>query len=448
MDLWDDSHILLAAIDGMGGEEGGEVAAATARDAIISYLQQHHDSDDRTLIAEAITFANNEIIRAKESMPSLHRMGCVATAGIIDTNAATLSIAHVGDSRLYLCSHGEISKLTHDHSLVGYQEEKGYLTEEEAMNHPRRSVIERCLGMELHNTDDKNFIESNVFYIDPGDIFLFCSDGVCDMITKAQIKQCLLEGKDPEEDCRLIIEASKEAGGKDNITAVVAEVEGSVDHEDADTVTAPIYRETDSHSLHVTAEEEPRKKSKGKMILWAVIYTLVVAGAAALITIGIVKQRDAQENGADEPGKVMPVDSTANKPNQTPEPTVGEPAASNGDPAQETTPANGPTKAPTPPAGRSKSSFQYQNINDVLNTGQGQDDGGAQPGKPDSQTPIPPSPPNTDHTPDNSPDTPGPPETPPAPGNPDGKPKPKATPSPGLTPHNPFQKPATPTNKP
>lgn len=345
MPLWDQEHFLLAAIDGMGGEEGGEVASATARDAMISYLENHREGDDRTLIREAMAFANNEIIRAKETAPHLGRMGCVATAGILDARAATLSIAHVGDSRLYLCSHGEITKLTHDHSLVGYQEEQGYLTEEEAMHHPARSVIERCLGMEPHNADDPNFIESNLFYVDPGDIFLFCSDGVCDMITKAQIKECLMAGSTPEEECRLIIETSKDAGGKDNITAVVAKVEGEGSGA-ARTVTASATAsstEATAPMLDVTAEDEKPGRSKGKRILWGILYTLVVAGAAALITIGIVKQRQAQEEGADQEGTVMPTDSVTDS-TATQTPTLQTPAP---EASQDTTPRSQPTSQPS-----------------------------------------------------------------------------------------------------
>ncbi|MDE5634788.1 MAG: protein phosphatase 2C domain-containing protein, partial [Muribaculaceae bacterium] len=231
--IWDDRHILLAAIDGMGGEEGGEIAAGIARESIIRYLSDFQDDTVLNLIKRAIADANNEIIRRKEAQPQYRRMGCVATAGIIDLDGETLSIAHVGDSRLYRFSDGELSKLTHDHSLVGYQEEQGILTEEQAMKHPRRSVIERCLGSETHLADDKSFIEAGVFPLIKGEKFLFCSDGLCDVLTSAQISGCLRAESSPEDECHELIARTNEAGGKDNITVVMAHVLEKEDSGDA-----------------------------------------------------------------------------------------------------------------------------------------------------------------------------------------------------------------------
>lgn len=222
--IWDDRHILLAAIDGMGGEEGGEIAAEIAKDSIIKYISDFQNDTVLNLIKCAIADANNQILRYKEVQPQYRRMGCVATAGIIDLDEETLSIAHVGDSRLYRFSDGELSKLTHDHSLVGYQEEQGILTEEQAMKHPRRSVIERCLGSENHLADDKSFIEAGVFPLIKGEKFLFCSDGLSDVLTSAQISECLKPKSSPKDECLKLIERSNEAGGKDNITVVMAHV--------------------------------------------------------------------------------------------------------------------------------------------------------------------------------------------------------------------------------
>ena len=222
--IWDDEHVLLVAIDGMGGEDGGEIAAETARRAIVEYLSNVVDDSPLNLIKAAMAEANNAIVRDKEQQPRYQRMGCVATAGIFDLKGQTLSIAHVGDSRLYRFSHDTLTKLTHDHSLVGYQEEQGILTEEQAMNHPRRSVIERCLGAELHQPDDKHFIEAGIFPLTPGETYLFCSDGLCDVLTSAEISTCLGQGQSAKTECKRLIDAANEAGGKDNITVVIAHI--------------------------------------------------------------------------------------------------------------------------------------------------------------------------------------------------------------------------------
>lgn len=227
-------YILLAAIDGMGGEEGGEIAAEISRSSIIKYIDEFEGGPALDLIKRAVADANNEIFRARNTQPRYKRMGCVVTAGLIDLEDETLSVAHVGDSRLYRYTNNELSKLTHDHSFVGYQEENGYLTEAEAMKHPRRSVINRCVGESLHTAEDDSFIEASVFPLIPGDVFLFCSDGLSDVLTSAQISTCLCQGGSAEEDCRQLIAHANNAGGKDNVTVVELRVNGETCSKDSE----------------------------------------------------------------------------------------------------------------------------------------------------------------------------------------------------------------------
>lgn len=223
--IWDKRHILLVVIDGMGGEEGGEIAASIAKNTIVKFLEEFQDDTILNLIKRAVTEANNQIVHEQQLQPALSRMGCVLTAGIVDLDEETLSIAHVGDSRLYRYSEGELSKLTHDHSLVGYQEEQGMLTEEEAMNHPERSIISRVVGGELHQADDKYFIDAGIFPLVPGETFVFCSDGLSDMLTSREISACLESDRKVEDECWKLIRKANEAGGRDNITVIVAKVE-------------------------------------------------------------------------------------------------------------------------------------------------------------------------------------------------------------------------------
>lgn len=276
--IWDEHHILLVAIDGMGGEEGGEIAADIAKESIIKYLTDFQDDTDLNLIKRAIADANNEIIRQKEFMPKYRRMGCVATAGIINVDSGTLSIAHVGDSRLYRYTNGELSKLSHDHSLVGYQEEQGILTEEQAMKHPRRSVIERCLGYENHYAEDNSFIEAGVFPLVDGEKFIFCSDGLCDMLMSNQIAESLSLGLSPEDECYNLINKANEAGGKDNITVVIAHV-NKKDSDDSNV--------EEIETTHKDIDELPqneRKKTSRKW-LWIFCLILVITGVITLLFI-------------------------------------------------------------------------------------------------------------------------------------------------------------------
>lgn len=290
--IWDDRHILLVVIDGMGGEEGGEVAADIARSSILRYLEEFQNDTILNLIKRAVADANNEIIRNKEAQPQYRRMGCVATAGIIDLDEKTLSIAHVGDSRLYRYSHGELIKLTHDHSLVGYQEEQGILTEEQAMKHPRRSVIERCLGSDTHLADDASFIEAAVFPLFDEETYLFCSDGLCDVLTSFEIENSLSPKLSPESECGKLIANANKAGGKDNITVVIAHISESKDMNAAEQKSEYDAKEN---------TEVPNEKSVNKPKFKRLIITslIVILYSVFLITLGFwigIKYEPLQHN--------------------------------------------------------------------------------------------------------------------------------------------------------
>ena len=220
--LWDDHHILCAAIDGVGGYEGGEVAAEIARSTIVEFLNKYPDNNLKDVIAQAVLQANNNIYeqRKKGQFPN---MSCVVSAAIIDAKVDKIYIAHVGDSRIYLYNKGTLTKITHDHSLVGYREEIGELTEEEAMNHPRRNIIERCLGENERIFGDENFIDSAVFDIPADGKLVFCSDGLTDMVTQAEMKQILSTDRDTTSKCQMLVDCAKKNGGKDNVTVVLVE---------------------------------------------------------------------------------------------------------------------------------------------------------------------------------------------------------------------------------
>ena len=123
--IWDNDHLLCVVIDGLGGYEGGEVAAEIAATTIINYLEVNHGAKTLELLKQAVVEANNAIVAGKADRPELAKMGCVLTASIIDLQARQLNVAHVGDTRLYRIVGGNIAKLTHDHSIVGYLEETG-----------------------------------------------------------------------------------------------------------------------------------------------------------------------------------------------------------------------------------------------------------------------------------------------------------------------------------
>lgn len=216
------SVALLAAIDGVGGYAGGEVAAQLARDTIEVYLDEYQTGERLQLLKEAITQANNRIVEERASEVRLARMSCVLSVAIADADKQIVHYGHVGDTRFYIFRNGVLQKISHDHSVVGYREETGELSEEEAMNHPQRNEILKVLGAELHRPMDDNFIETGEFSYLPNDILLLCSDGLTDLVTKAQMEKILQRKATIHEKTQSLIEAANEAGGKDNITVVLA----------------------------------------------------------------------------------------------------------------------------------------------------------------------------------------------------------------------------------
>lgn len=230
--IWDNRHILCAAIDGLGGYEGGEIAAELARSTIIKHLEDFASKKVGDLLKAALIDANNEIIRHHKSRPRVSQMGCVASVGVVDLEQGVISIAHVGDSRIYQFVNGELKKLTHDHSLVGYREETGELSEEDAMNHPKRNVIDKFLGEQHLSYDSEGYLEVSVWPITGDTQYLFCSDGLTDLVSSIKISHILsLECTIEDKVKRLITEAN-DAGGKDNITVVIADIASDKRRED------------------------------------------------------------------------------------------------------------------------------------------------------------------------------------------------------------------------
>lgn len=221
--IWDDHHLLMVVIDGVGGYEGGEVAAEVARDSIIKYLEDFPNGKCLELLRLAVVNANNDIVQYKQFIPKYEQMGCVLTAALIELDNETINVVHIGDTRLYQFHNDILQKLTHDHSFVGSLEEAGTLTEEEAMRHPQRNCIRRFLGDTVHMLEDKKFVDAAIFPIVPNSQLLLCSDGLYDMVTSAETCQILQLSITAEDKVQMLIDKANANGGKDNITAIVVD---------------------------------------------------------------------------------------------------------------------------------------------------------------------------------------------------------------------------------
>jgi serine/threonine protein phosphatase PrpC len=179
-------------------------------------------TDSGRLVREAIALANRQIFERAAGDPKLAGMACVLTVAVLDGAVAT--VGHVGDSRLYTLSPGEIRKVTPDHSPVGAREDAGDLSEQEAMRHPRRNEIFRDVGSGPHEPDDASWIDVVTVPFEPDTALLLCSDGLSDMIPSREILHAVeINAASPRAAVRALIERANAAGGKDNVSAVLVE---------------------------------------------------------------------------------------------------------------------------------------------------------------------------------------------------------------------------------
>ena len=155
--------------------------------------------------------------------PQTAGMGTTVTAALVDAEAGTVAIGHVGDSRAYLLRGGALEQLTTDHSLVAELVQSGVLTPEEAERHPQRSAITRALGTEATVDVDGFTVET-----ESGDVFLICSDGLSTMLSDDEMAAAIESaGLDPHDAADELVKAANERGGEDNITVVLFEVVGN-----------------------------------------------------------------------------------------------------------------------------------------------------------------------------------------------------------------------------
>ena len=211
---------LFAVADGMGGARAGEVAAGLAAAALEEVEPETLGADG---IAALIVEANRRIWERSLNDPNTAGMGAVVTAAVVDAEAGTVAIGHVGDSRAYLLRAGSLEQLTTDHSLVAELVQSGVLTPEEAERHPQRSAITRALG-----TEETVEIDGFTVSAEPGDIYLICSDGLSNMLTDDEVTEAIENaGGDPHDAADALIRAANEHGGEDNVTVVLFEMLGT-----------------------------------------------------------------------------------------------------------------------------------------------------------------------------------------------------------------------------
>lgn len=207
---------LYAVADGVGGAQGGDVASQTAMEILSeAFANAAADESAEQIIRAAIETANNAIYQMAMDIPQLSSMA--TTIAVLNLADGFATIAHVGDSRVYrFDAEGMIFRETQDHSVVEEEVRAGRMTPEQAVVHPSRNVISRAVGAEKQVQ-----IDLKTFPIEPGSMFLLCSDGVTRHITDNELGELLATGMSPTLLCEQIKDVCFERGAEDNLTAVI-----------------------------------------------------------------------------------------------------------------------------------------------------------------------------------------------------------------------------------
>lgn len=210
-------RMLLAVSDGMGGAAAGEVASTLALSTLSRALQAHSEQPEDKQLEAAVHAANARVLQAA-SLNGRHGMGATLTAVVIANNTAW--IAEVGDSRAYLLRGGRLRQLTRDQSYVQMLVDIGAMDESTAKASPQRNVILQAVG-----TQPSLEVALGRLELRRGDRLLLCSDGLSNEIDDDELAT-LLSSQAPSTACESAIARANEQGGKDNVTVIVAVIDG------------------------------------------------------------------------------------------------------------------------------------------------------------------------------------------------------------------------------
>jgi protein phosphatase len=220
---------LVVVADGMGGCPCGDEASRMAVDFLVSHFREARNGGDRVGAQrpedEALRFMENGVKRANAGIigyarqsPERQGMGTTLTALHLDGETGRWVVGHVGDSRVYRCSEGELVQITRDHTWVQSQVEKGSLSQEAARYHPFGHILSQALGV-----DPELNIEVRSGTASSGETYLLCSDGLTAVLSDEQLLEILSEqrGDGPSALARTLVDRANEGGGPDNVTVGV-----------------------------------------------------------------------------------------------------------------------------------------------------------------------------------------------------------------------------------
>lgn len=219
---FDEQALVAVLADGMGGYNAGEIASGMATAFIKAELSRWLSEaganaqirDIRRAMEICVDNANIAIYNSANANPSFAGMGTTLVLGVIKDGR--LLVGHIGDSRCYRIRQGRMEQITKDHSLLQEQMDAGLITQEQAAGSPIKNLVTRALGVE-----QGVMLEVNEFSIEPGDVYLMCSDGLSDMVFDEVIVRIASEDLRLEPLAEHLILAANECGGRDNISVLL-----------------------------------------------------------------------------------------------------------------------------------------------------------------------------------------------------------------------------------
>lgn len=214
----DEEHGLAAVADGMGGEACGEVASAiTVRMLKDWFARNNVSSPRRSILREAVRNAHYRVQEEARTGHACQGMGSTVVAASWDLPG--VDIANVGDSRAYLVRGGQLKQLTTDQNLGNQMKQRSGWTDEQVANFPQRHILTSAIGAGEDVT-----IQLLSILAEPGDRFLLCSDGLYGPLGDEELARILLEPGSQRQVVEHLLGAAREAGGPDNITAILLDV--------------------------------------------------------------------------------------------------------------------------------------------------------------------------------------------------------------------------------
>ncbi len=246
---------LFVVADGMGGHAGGDVASAVALTRIIEADKPYASAHDAEFALQAGLVAANQLL-AETVFEHSELTGMGTTVSALARVGRHVAIAHIGDSRIYLFRRGELSHISADHTFVQRLVDSGRITPEEALVHPRRSVLMRVLG----DVDAAPEVDTQVLDTHTGDRWLLCSDGLSSYVSEERITEILATAGTPDTVADALVKESLDHGAPDNVTVVVVDVLDE-DDETAASRPAPEPVVVGSASQPLAFGDEPAKRA-------------------------------------------------------------------------------------------------------------------------------------------------------------------------------------------